>query len=71
MEQHLDNIESNDDYSQDDIYDDADNHATQDNNDYYSQDATSVAALSLCSGRNVHGLVFSGDRWWSRWLPFL
>ena len=26
------------------------------------QDETSVAALSLCSGKDVHGLVFSGKR---------
>ena len=26
------------------------------------QDDTSVAALSLCSGKDVHGLVFSGKR---------
>ena len=26
------------------------------------QDDNSVAALSLCSGKDVHGLVFSGKR---------
>ena len=28
-----------------------------------AQDEETVAALSLCSGQDVHGVVFSGDRW--------
>ena len=35
----------------------------EDVNDDDFQDESSVAALSLCSGRDVHGLVFSADRW--------
>ena len=49
----------NDDYDDDEDYEDDDKF---DDNDDDFQDDTSVAALSLCSGRDVHGLVFSGDR---------
>ena len=28
----------------------------------FVQDEETVAALSLCSGQDVHGVVFSGDR---------
>ena len=43
--------------------DDDDDDEDDDANDDDFQDESSVAALSLCSGRDVHGLVFSADRW--------